>query len=1129
MNAQELVSTLYQAGVVLQTENGQLLVNAPDGALTEALVAALKANKSDVIALLATLESMSAATLAVPKQDWPASYTAPLSIAQQRMLFVEELAGNASYYNMPVAFRLDGLPDLDRLQAALRRLVWLHDALRTLCVVMDQVYVQQVCDADRFVLLENDLSASQDAQAALREILQQDACHVFNLQQEWPIRVRLIRLGEQSHVLSINIHHIAADGWSASRILQDLGAAYRLPAAASPVRGLQYVDYVHWQQEWLASAACQTAKTYWIDQLKGAPQLHSLPTDFTRPSVQTVAGDVLVHSLDPALMPGLARVAREFKSTAFVIFQTVFAAWLARMSGETDIVFGTAVANRQPVAFVDTVGLFVNTLALRYAVQDGITFADLLGQAARVNEAAMSHQQLPFDVLVDLLQPVRSLGYNPLVQIMLVMQENHGAQLELAHLQVTPLPQRQNVAKFDIALHIHRHNDELSLHWEFNTALFRRQSIAALSSHFETLLKACLERPLTLLDQVALVAPPVDAHARVRAALPAPVAIHRLFEAQVAMQPGATALLEDAHVISYQALSKRVDQIAGHLWQACAGHAGRIGLCMEKSADLVAGMLAIFKIGAVYVPLDPYYPEERLATMIADAGLSVLLCSEKTALPPALATLTRRVPVEQCDRSAGCSFPNADATATPAYIIYTSGSTGKPKGVAVSHAALFYSLLANRELTGIGPGDVMPTIGSQAFGASLLEILLPLTGGGAVRIVRKPDVADLQQLMLQTDSVTVMHAVPSLMRQWLAAVASGGAGRGAPYPGLRLLLCGGEAVPDSLLQAIRQWRPAVQLRVMYGMTESAIVCSSYLPKTEGAPPYCIGKPHASSVFHVLNRHGQLQPPGVPGELHIGGLTLADGYINQPEFTAERFIAHPLAGGGRLYKTGDRVRLLPDGNHEFLGRVDHQVSLRGARIEPGEIDLLAASVPGVKQAVAHVVPLGEHEQTLALYFTVTTGQADVDALKQAMRNRFNQHLPDYMRPSILQWLDAFPLNPNGKVDRKKLPAPGFGTDLLAPESEIEQTLAALWCQVLQVEAVGVDANFFAIGGHSLMASKLATLIRSGFGITFPLGHLFAAPTVRECAVLIEAALREKYAADLYAAGAVATEPGDEILI
>jgi amino acid adenylation domain-containing protein len=1133
MNAQQLVSLLYRKGAILSVENGNLQINAPDDALDDELLLQLKILKADIIALLDTLEN-STAEYALGRHLYPSSYVCAASLAQQRILFMEELAGNNSYYNIPVVYKINGALDKAALCQSLSRLVARHDVLRSVYVLEDNTYVQHINEPAALQINEVSLINERDKDSILTILLEKDAHHLFNLACEWPIRASLIECDANEYVLSINIHHIAADGWSARRIISEISSGYQLYQSdidpdifSDPGRDYQYADYIQWQAAWRKSQQYQDAKNYWVASLKGAPELHSLPTDFIRPTIQSVAGDTYTQLIPTSLLAKISLCARTYQTTPFIIFQAAFAAFLARYSGESDIVFGTASANRQPLEFINTVGLFVNTLALRYAVPDGISFDALIKQAAAVSAQAHRFQQLPFDVVVDELQPARSLGYNPLVQLMLVMQDSAESGLRLDGAEVIQIPQRQKVSKFDLALHIVADKNGMSINWEYSIGLFKPATIQVMAAHLASLLDACLSMPEKNINCIPLVSADVFTKAVSPQHFPEPRCVHDLFERRVALAPDSIAVREDERVVTYHELNVQANHIASHLFAACDGKVGRIGVCMEKSTELLVGLLAIVKMGATYVPLDPYYPKERLDWMLQDSGISILLTSNDTKLPAGLDAVTQVLQVQTL-LNTEIAMPyvsNADAD-VPAYIIYTSGSTGKPKGVLVSHRSLFYSLHANQSLMAMSAQDSMPTIGSQAFGVSLLEIFLPLISGGEVQVVKKAYIADIEQLIQRTNNVTVLHAVPSLMRQWLEAVVT--ANNPEQYPRLRLLLVGGESVPSGLLQKIKQWRPEIRLLELYGMTESTVVCSSYAANEAAHPHYCIGKPHPNTLFYVLNSHGQQQPIGVPGELHIGGLSLASEYINQPEITAEKFIVNPYLQGGWVYKTGDRVRLLDDGNYEFLGRVDHQVSLRGVRIELGEIETLAAGIEGVKQAVAYVSNIGDDEKTLVLYYTSHTSSPGHVVLSEFIRAHLARYLPDYMRPSIIQHLDLFPLNPNGKVDRNKLPSPYFAAAIVEPETELEQRLVEMWKSILRCDSVNVTANFFEMGGHSLMATRLVNQIRAEFAISLPLTALFESPTIRSCAQCIEHALREKYAQSLIQHGIHDAIEDDELI-
>jgi amino acid adenylation domain-containing protein len=1126
MNAEQLLQLLYQRGARVAVADGNLAISAPDGVIDVQLLPLLSEHKQAIMALVQALDANPGASALVPA-SYPAAYEQPASLAQQRMLFLEELADGRSYYNIPFACRLEGKLDAAALASALSCLLRTHDILRTVYRLHGDDCVQAVLAPAAVTLHERDLRAEAQPEQAVTAALAAEAEHRFDLRTEIPVRCALFALGDEEHVLSINIHHIAADGHSMRRLLADLGQAYnhyRSETGSIPRRSFQYADYASWQAGWMRSPQFDADRAYWVKALENAPSLHGIMTDYPRAACSTVAGTHYRRPLPPRLCAAVAAYARQQGTTPFAVYQAGFAALLSRYSGENDIVFGTAAANRVPPGFSEAVGLFVNTLALRYRVADDTTFAALVAQGKEVVAGAGRHQGFPFDVLVDTLQPKRDASYNPLVQIMLVMQDENQRQLHLDGLRVRFLEQDQQVSKFDFALHLCLRGERVELDWEYNTSLYRADTLSRLCDHFIAVLAGGLAAPAGQVGAITLVQPP---QAQACAGGATPISTHVQFEQQVERQPDRVALRDGLRTLSYGELNDMAERVAAHLARTGATAGAHIGVCLERSAGLVAAMLGIYKMGGVYVPLDPNYPPARLAFMIEDSGIGVLLSDAAIMAQCQFGTRVPLVDIAAATTQDAAGYARHTDPAAGAYIVYTSGSTGKPKGVLVTQRNLFHSLRANREAMQISAADCLPTIGSQAFGVSLLEILVPLTSGGAVQLVAKAQVADIDELVRATGDVTVLHAVPSLMRIWLETVSSGR--HADPYPRLRLLLVGGESVPDILLQKIKQWRPQLRLLELYGMTESTIVCSRYEATGEPGAHYCIGKPFAHAAFHVLNACGQEQPVGVPGELHIAGAAIAAGYINQPGLTRERFPDYPFAPGQRMYRTGDRVRRLADGNFEFLGRVDHQVSLRGARIELGEIETLANAVEGVNQAVAHVVEGREGEDMLVLSYTSSFGPAERGAVAGAIRWHLARGLPDYMQPSMLQCLDGFPLNPNGKVDRKNLPAPAMTEEIVEPATGTELRVLALAREVLQRHDFGVCANFFEIGGHSLAASKLVARIRSAFGIAFQLGALYNSPTVRSCAALVEAALLERYAASLALSDDALADGGDDMLI
>ena len=1131
MTAQQLLSFLLHHGVDISVVDGSLAIDAPEDFLDDTLVSQIRANKAEMIALLALLDGGEKPYADPSKAEWPSSYTFPASAAQQRMLLMEELAQGQSYYNIPVAYKLTGELNHVALEQAFTQLLAVHDILRTSYKSEEQGYLQVVSAPAPVDIHQQDLTIAQNRPQALSEALGREANHNFDLHSGWPIRVALLKLDENVHVLSINIHHIAADGWSARRLLDCICQSYTASVNnenLSITRDYQYADYVQWQSGWLQSEQYKQSLNYWLETLAGMPQVHSLQADFIRPSMQSVSGIRYEQVLNTSTVELISDRARQLKTTPFVVLQAMFALMLNKYSASDDIVFGTAVANRRPIDFVNTVGLFVNTLVLRHNVDQNLTVNALIEQCKKVSDEAFAHQQIPFDTLVDKINPIRSLGLNPLVQIMLVLQDDASDNFSLGELKTEALAQGQDVAKFDLALHVKVSEHGLSCYWEYNQSLFKAEKIHLMAEHFDQLLNSGLARPEQKLNDVSLIDESSIPNDLELSYFAEPQCIHRLFEAQARQNPDAAAVLAKGENLSYRQLDQRARTLAAVLYSDGVKPLDRIAVCMEKSCDLVVAMMAIFKLGATYVPLDPYYPESRLAHMLQDSEVKVVLTHKGVQLPSDLAELVRLFPVDEPGlftaelmAKADVDFTfNADDISAPAYIIYTSGSTGKPKGVLVSHKSLFYSLQANGERMHFSRRDSMPTIGSQAFGVSLLEILLPLSFGAAIQIVNKSAVVELDQLLDITNDCSVLHAVPSLMRQWIDALNST-ENQGDRYPNLRLLLVGGEAVPEGLLQLVMKSLPGVRLLVLYGMTESAVVCSSYEPSGENMHHNCIGRAHPNSQFFVMNAQGQIQPRGIAGELYIGGASLAHGYVNKPDITAQAFVDHPYKTGEKLYKTGDSVRLLADGNHAFLGRVDHQVSLRGVRIELAEIEHLVAGLDAVRQAVAHVAQLPNGEQTLVLYFTKVNNTAANNSgfnntgvdLSGDIRQYLRGQLPEYMQPSILQCLDVFPLNPNGKVDRKQLPAPVFQHECVEPEGESEVRMLRLWKAILGAEKLGVTDNFFEVGGHSLLATQLANKIRSEFSLSLQLSEFFEAATVRSCAQLIDKKQTQFYARTL----------------
>jgi amino acid adenylation domain-containing protein len=1104
MNATSVLTELFNKGVHVSTQDDELVVDAPKGALEESDVKLIREHRDDIVELLRQIQLHRETP--EPARRVGQSGRAPLSAVQQNVLLMESLAPGTPYAHIPLAFAIEGQVDHDALARALADIVAAHEILRTTYVEEGGGRMVQSINAPAAFAVElEDLSSHGDPQTALESTLARHETRLFDLAKDRPLRALLVKLGEGRHVLSLVLHQIAVDGHSCQLLLRYLSVSYARAVAgvrtATDFMGYQYADFADWQARNVRTPAHAQSLEYWRTALRGAPPLHAVPGDFVRPATQRFAGRTYEISLSADDYARVEAFARDYASSVFTVLQAVFALLVSRYGGEDDVVLGTAVANRTRREFFGTLGNLVNTIPLRFDLAGRRDFVSLVEHARAAIDAAMSHQHVPFNAIVDEARPARSISHNPLVQLMLVIQEEEQTRLELEGCRIEALFRDPGIAKFDLTLHVYKQNGGAALRFEYATTLFRERTIARFSRHFVELLRRCIAEPECELATLPLSTKEDEAEQPVDAGrYPTPVCVHELIARQVRATPERVAVRDVHGDLTYAALDEAAEKVAAQLRaHRPSGGELRVAVCTERCSFLVIAMYATLKAGGVYVPLDSEYPVARLEFMLADSGATLVLAQGVTPPSTHLPVLDLPSLLAQASEPAAQVSGAALEIDAPAYVIYTSGSTGRPKGVLVSHRSLFYSLHANRDIMGFARTDAMPCIGSQAFGVSLLEILIPLVSGASVRMLPRDTVRDLDALIAATQDATVLHAVPSLMGRWLQRVQER---RENAYPKLRLLLVGGEAVPDDLLRAIARWRADIEVIELYGMTETAVVCASYRPDASFAAHHCIGRPHPTTRFRVLNAALQEQPVGVPGELHIGGLSLATEYLNQPELTSERFIADPFTPGARLYKTGDRVRRLHDGQFEFLGRVDHQVSLRGVRIELGEIEALLATHPAVKKAVAHVVTLANGEPTLVAWYTTFKEPQDRVGLGESLREHLARDLPDYMRPALYQHLDALPLNPNGKVDRRQLPAPVVVVRATRPATPTERAVAALWAELLALPEVDAESNFFDIGGNSLLATQLVNQARKHFSVDLPVTALFESPTVRELARAID---------------------------
>ncbi|MDQ0313148.1 amino acid adenylation domain-containing protein [Kitasatospora herbaricolor] len=1038
----------------------------------------------------------------------PRPEVVPLSFAQQRLWLIDRMEGPGPLYNVPVALRLHGDVDLAALEAALADVVERHESLRTVVVEADGEPCQLVLPAEaaRPVLDVVDCRAS-GAGAAAEEF----ADRPFDLAGDLPVRAAALRIGAQEHLLVLVLHHIASDGWSMGPLMRDLAEAYTARTAGDrpdwqplPV---QYADYALWQRELLGTeddpaSILSRQLAHWRESLADLPAELALPTDRPRPAATEHGGDRVVLPLGAELHRELLEVARAHRVTLFMVLQAGVAALLSRLGAGTDVPIGSVVAGRSDEALDELVGFFVNTLVLRTDTSGDPSFAELLARVREVDLAAYAHQDVPFERLVEELNPVRSLTRHPLFQVMLVLEGAGDTPFDLAGLRVSAEPVGASAAKFDLNFGMTESFDQdgnpagLECAVEYAVDLFDRSTVASVAERLGRLLAAVAADPSVPVGRVELLG------SRERELVlegwndtAAPVVVGSLpglFEACVAREPDAVALVADGVELSYRELNVRANRLAHRLIDLGITAESPVAMVLERSAEVVVATLAIVKAGGFYVPMHASLPPERMAGVLADTGAGVLLTDRAELGFEHDAMVVRpgdELPDDDTDPSVAVHPDQL------AYVMFTSGSTGVPKGVAVRHRDVV-DLAADRRFRHAGPPDRMLLHSPHAFDAATYELWVPLLAGGTV-VVAPP--GDLSPSVLR--EVLARHSVTTLFltKGLFDVVAEEDP---AALAGLRTVGTGGDTASAAMVRRIADAAPGVTLLNLYGPTEitTAATCHTLLGSTSAGGPVPIGTPLDNTRVHVLDEHLQPVPPGVPGELYIAGAGLARGYWNRPALTAERFVACPFAPGERMYRTGDLVRWRSGGVLDYLGRADDQVKIRGFRIELGEIEAVLARHPDVRQALVVAREDRPGDRRLVAYCTAA---AQAGPLEEELTRWAARRLPGYMVPSAVLLLDALPLNANGKVDHRVLPAPELAAPRpgRGPRTPQERILRDLFTEVLGLDEsaagarpVGIDDNFFELGGHSLLATKLLSRVRTALGADLGMRAVFEAPTV-----------------------------------
>ena len=1047
---------------------------------------------------------------------------APLSFAQQRLWFLDQLEPDSPLYNIGIVARLGGSLQVTALEQALQAVLARHEALRTRFICPNEAPEQVVDPNVRVELAFVDLSALPEAERKeeSKRLIREEVNRPFNLGTDRLFRARLHRLSVNDHELILILHHIVADEWSLRILFRELDAFYRAAAAGQRAQladlPIQYSDFALWQRQWLQGETLSKLLNYWREQLGGKPPMTELPTDRPRRIAPTFCGGHTVRQLDPELGARLKELAGDHEATLFMVLLAAFKVLLYRYTNLEDLIVGSPIAGRTRIETEPLIGFFVNTLPLRTQLAGDPGFAQVLARVRETTLGAYAHQDLPFERMVEELQPERSLNHMPFTRVMFVLQNRSLDELQMAGLKVELEQVTSDLAKFELTLVLKENAHGLLAQVEYNRDLFDEASMARLLSHFEVLLRGIVQDSEQPISQLPLLTPQEQRQLLVEwnnntTNYPRDLCVDQWFEMQAARRPGAVALRFDDRTISYGELNARANQLARHLARFNIGPDALIGVCLERSIDLVIAFLAVLKAGAAYVPLDPDYPKDRLAFMLRDTGIPVLLTE---------ARLIDKLPVSQAvsicldrDRDAIASelpekLSHSRQPEDLAYVMYTSGSTGRPKGVAVPHRAI-NRLVINTNYIALDQDDRIAQVSNLSFDAATFEIWGALLNGGQLIGFSREQLLSPKVFAarLREQGVTAMFLTSALFNQMAAEVPGA-------FETLRTLMVGGEALDPKWIRAVLQHRPPHRLLNGYGPTENTTFTCWYhireLP--EGALNVPIGRPVANTQAYILDPHRNPVPIGVPGELYAGGDGLAAGYFGQPALTAEKFITHTFSTREApqvLYRTGDLARCLPDGNIEFLGRMDQQVKVRGFRIELGEIETVLDQHPAVKETVVvvHRDTLGE--KRLIAYFTPVS---ETSPNATELRDFLSAKLPLYMVPSTFVAMESFPLTANGKVDRQALAAlpperPQLAQEYTGARDPVELQLTAIWEKVLAVRPIGVRDRFFDLGGHSLLAVRVIGEIEKAFGKKLRLATIFHAPTIHQLAAILRDEIKE----------------------
>ncbi|HIO53776.1 MAG TPA: amino acid adenylation domain-containing protein [Chromatiales bacterium] len=1118
-NIKQLMNTLEALDISVRVEGGQLKLRAPKGALTPALQAQIKATKSALILHLQTAADVGH-TIPATSRDGSSN----VSFGQQRLWILEQFDPGKPVYNIAQALRLEGPLDIKALQQTLSTILERHEALRTRFKEDNGRPVQIVENQFDLPLSQIDLSdaPTTDLDDTLTHRMREEARIPFSLTEAPLIRAILYRLADQSHVLLIVVHHIAFDGWSFAVLYHEISSLYNSAlqgAGASLVElPVQYRDFAEWQLRSMSGEVLEKQLHYWTTALENNPTSLTLPTDRPRPPQQTFRGATLHRRLEGPLLQSLTSLAQTHGATLFMVGLAAFQILMSRYSSQTNIAVGTPVAGRDHVDIENLLGFFVNSVVMQSDLDGNPTFVEFLHQVRKTVLEALDHQETPFDRLVDAIKPERDMSRSPLFQVMFVLQNTPPAAVSMDGLEVRSKAVPLETSKFDLTLSIESGKDSLVAAWEYATDLFDHATITRMAEHYEVLLTEIAKNPdapvmqIPLLDDASVRKQVVDWN-QTEKQYPETRCLQDLLDAQCEQTPDATAVVFEDTALSYAQLNARANQLAAWLREQNVGPDSLVGICIDRSLEMVIGLLGIIKAGGAYVPLDPTYPQDRLAYMIEHSQAPVVLTQEslRTELPTTDATLLALD--SEWDQLDVLPQDNPSIVNTPddlAYVIYTSGSTGQPKGVMVPHRGICNRLQWMQEMYSLDTSDRVLQKTSFSFDVSVWEFFWPLISGATLVVARPEGHKDTGYLtqVIADQAITTLHFVPSMLQLFLEDP------KVDQCTTLRRVICSGEALPFDTQQRFFS-RLDAELHNLYGPTEASIDVTYWTcernPSSHRVP---IGYPIANTQIYILDRYQQPVPIGVSGELHIAGVGLARGYLHNDALTRDTFIANPFSKDvhAKMYKSGDLARYRADGSIEYSGRLDHQIKLRGYRIELGEIEACLDRHPDLRDTAVLPYERGPGDTVLVAYYVRAN---DNEPSNNDLRQHLEQSLPDYMVPSVFIRLAEFPLTANGKFDRKNLPAPDFQStstngsdeDWLAnyqsPRDALEYQLSEIWEELFTfTRPISIDEDFFALGGHSLAAVRLMNQVNRVTGQNLPLATLFQAPTIETLAQRIK---------------------------